>query len=325
MERVVYRVAASAVIVICAARGAQAAAAAGEGQGFNEQSSYARFDDFDRLNKVVVLAAFVDVENQTVTLRGLNFGKKVPTVFCETYRMKVLRSSETEVVVRFPEAVEDGTYLFTVARGNGDSERGEFYVTKLASGGGGETGTAGPAGPEGPAGPQGPVGPQGPAGPQGVAGAAGAPGEAGPAGAPGAVGPAGPQGLQGLQGATGAPGAPGLPGAQGPAGPAGPAGGLVGYEQVQVVNDPALTVAGNAAALSIIAWCPAGKVLVGGGYEPAPSATTNGAIWLTPIASGPVASTDGTQWGWSVTLRNLTSQSRSNVLLRVSALCAGQQ
>ena len=32
----------------------------------------------------MVPAAFVDVEKETVTLRGLYFGKKPPTVFCET-------------------------------------------------------------------------------------------------------------------------------------------------------------------------------------------------------------------------------------------------
>jgi hypothetical protein len=96
----------------------------------------------------------------------------------------------------------------------------------------------------------------------------------------------------------------------------------VGYEQVQVINDPPLTVAMNVTAPPVVAWCPAGKVLVGGGYEPA--TLTNSAIWLTPIASGPVLSTDGTLVGWSLTLRNLTGQSRSGVQVRVSALCAGQ-
>ena len=67
--------------------------------------------------------------------------------------MKVLRSSDTEVVVRFPKTVKDGTYLFTVARGNSDHERGEFHVAKVSAGsGGGETerGVEGPPGPAGP-------------------------------------------------------------------------------------------------------------------------------------------------------------------------------
>ncbi len=131
MKKVIYKFAASAAMVMCAARGAQAAVAAGEGQEPGAQASHNRFDDAERWKQTLVLSAFVNVEEETVTLRGLNFGKKVPTVFCETDRMRILRASETELVVRFPKAVEDGTYLFTVARGNLDFERGQFYVTKV--------------------------------------------------------------------------------------------------------------------------------------------------------------------------------------------------
>ncbi len=56
-----------------------------------------------------------------------------------------MRRSRSEVVVRFPKAVKDGTYLFTVARGNDDHERGTFYVTKVTAGATGE-GTAGAEG-----------------------------------------------------------------------------------------------------------------------------------------------------------------------------------
>ncbi len=213
MRRVVYKFAASAAMVMCAAGGAQASGEA-QNQELNAQASHSRFDDFDRWKQLVVLAAFVDAENETVTLRGLHFGKKTPTVFCETERMKVLKSSDTEVVVRFPKSVDDGSYLFTVARGNLDLERGEFYVAKVTSvagGGSAERGAPGPAGPEGPAGPQGAAGPQGPAG------SAGAAGPVGPAGAAGAAGPAGPAGaagpsdrrVHGTDGATGAPGCAG--------------------------------------------------------------------------------------------------------------------
>lgn len=335
MVRLNIKLAASAVMIICAANGAQAG---GGQQEVNAQSNHSRFDDFDRWKQVVVLSAFVNVEEETATLRGLHFGRKTPTVFCETEKMMVLRSSDTEIVVRFPKAVKDGTYLFTVARGNLDHERGEFHVAKVSTvSGGGETergaeGPPGPAGPVGPAGPEGPVGPQGPAGvagatgptgPAGADGPAGPTGPAGPAGATGPQGPAGAQGPAGPQGEAGAAGAPGLPGAQGPAGPAGPAGGLLGYEQVQVMNEPAFpTVNMNATAPSVIAWCPAGKVAVGGGFEPA--SPTNSAIWLTPIASGPVLSTLGDS-GWSVTLRNLMTNNRSNVQVRVTAICASQQ
>ena len=152
----------------------------------NAQSNHnSRFDDFDRWKQVVVLSAFVDVENETATLRGLYFGKKTPTVFCETEKMKVLRSSDTEIVVRFPKAVKDGTYLFTVARGNLNHERAEFHVAKVSTGSGGGETERGAEGPPGPAGPVGPAGPEGPVGPQGPAGVAGATGPAGPAGAQG--------------------------------------------------------------------------------------------------------------------------------------------
>jgi hypothetical protein len=82
-----------------------------------------------------------------------------------------------------------------------------------------------------------------------------------------------------------------------------------------------MTVSMNSNSASVVAWCPAGKVLVGGGYEPATS--TNNAVWLVPIQSGPVTATTG-EVGWSVTLRNNTTQSRSGVQIRVSALCANQ-
>jgi hypothetical protein len=92
---------------------------------------------------------------------------------------------------------------------------------------------------------------------------------------------------------------------------------------VPVVNEPVFTtVSMNTTAPSVIAWCPPGKVAVGGGFEPA--SPTNNAIWLTPIASGPVVSTQGDS-GWSVTLRNLMATSRSNVQVRVTAICASQQ
>jgi hypothetical protein len=86
-------------------------------------------------------------------------------------------------------------------------------------------------GPEGAQGPQGPMGPQGPAGP------------AGP------IGPAGPQGPQGPAGPAGA---------QGPAGPAGAS----GYEVVSVSVENGFFVTDEI----VIAQCPAGKKVLGGGH-----------------------------------------------------------
>jgi Collagen triple helix repeat (20 copies) len=326
MDRKAYKLAAAAAMIVSAATGVQAAPAAA--QEVNAQSNHYRFDDHERWKQLLVLSAFVDAENETVTLKGLFFGKKTPTVFCETTKMQVLKASDTELVVRFPRSVEDGTYLFTVARGNMEPERGEFYVTKVTGGGSGERsapgpeGPMGPAGPEGPAGPAGPAGPVGPVGPAGAAGAVGAEGPVGPAGpigpagATGAMGPAGPQGLPGPQGP---PGAPGLPGAQGPAGPQGPAGGLLGYEVLSQDTQVWTSVANNNVVAGFSA-CPNGKVPLGGGFEPATA--TNQAAMLTLVTSGP--SNNGTANGWAVSLRNNTGTSKSTVQFRVWVVCVGQ-
>ena len=103
MERLNFKFAASAVMIICAANGAQAG---GGQQEVNAQSNHSRFDDFDRWKQVVVLSAFVDVEEETATLRGLHFGKKTPTVFCETEKMKVLRCERHRNRRPFPEGGE---------------------------------------------------------------------------------------------------------------------------------------------------------------------------------------------------------------------------
>lgn len=100
-----------------------------------------------------------------------------------------------------------------------------------------EWGIVGPEGPVGPMGPQGPVGPQGPIGPEGPVGATGPQGPAGADGADGATGPAGPQGPAGT-------------------------GGISGYEIVyESVDNPVIQ---NDEIVR--AYCPAGKVVVGGGH-----------------------------------------------------------
>jgi hypothetical protein len=98
---------------------------------------------------------------------------------------------------------------------------------------------------QGPAGQQGPIGSVGPAGPVGPVGPAG---------------PIGPQGLQGEPGLQGEQGLQGLPGQQGIQGIQGPAG-ISGLEVVYV-NSGALTAAGH----EMVAECPAGKQVLGGGY-----------------------------------------------------------
>lgn len=104
-------------------------------------------------------------------------------------------------------------------------------------------------------------------------------------GAKGATGAAGAAGPAGATGATGPAGSTGATGATGPTGPTG-ATGLSGYERVQgaVVNTTPL--ASNTAT----ATCPAGKVVVGGGFtmgandafmtESYPSSTT---VWTVKV------------------------------------------
>jgi hypothetical protein len=74
------------------------------------------------------------------------------------------------------------------------------------------------------------------------------------------AGCSGPQGPQGAQGPKGDQGAPGPQGATGPTGPAGPAG-VSGYEIITNLG----TLPPNG-TVTVIANCPAGKRVTGGGY-----------------------------------------------------------
>jgi hypothetical protein len=133
--------------------------------------------------QVVILSAHVDRAQQRLTLKGLNFGHQAPMVYCETFPMTVLSWSANEVVISFPSAVPDGTYLFTVLRGPAANDRDVFNVSVHK-----------PVVVEGPPGPQGPAGPEGPKGDQGEQGLQGPQGETGPAGPAGPAGPMGPAG-----------------------------------------------------------------------------------------------------------------------------------
>jgi hypothetical protein len=97
----------------------------------------------------------------------------------------------------------------------------------------------------------------GPQGPQGGAGPQGAPG---PQGSPGLQGPPGPQGVAGPQGLLGPQGPPGPPGPQGSPGPIGPAG-VGGYE---IINTMGMLPTNG--TVSVVATCPSGKRVLGGGY-----------------------------------------------------------
>jgi hypothetical protein len=79
----------------------------------------------------------------------------------------------------------------------------------------------------------------------------GAKGDPGPQGPKGDPGPQGPKGDQGIQGE------PGPKGDTGPQGPAGEAGAIRGYEIVQATSEPGAGL--------VIAHCPPGKKVLGGG------------------------------------------------------------
>ena len=184
--------------------------------------------------QLVILSATANRANETLTIRGLNFGRHAPLVLCELHYMTVIGATESEVVVLLPAALPDGTYLLSVVRGWSTHERDVFHMAVQtptiitgpegpagpvgAPGPQGEPGVAGPPGPTGATGPVGPQGPAGPNGPQGSTGATGAQGDAGAQGAVGPQGEPGPQGAVGAQGAAGPQGETGPVGAQGPAG-----------------------------------------------------------------------------------------------------------
>src|SRR6185369_526067 len=114
---------------------------------------------------------------------------------------------------------------------------------------------------------------------QGPAGQQGAIGPVGPVGPVGPLGPIGPQGLQGEQGPQGLPGQPGLPGTQGPAG-------ISGLETVRAFDGNRFT-----ARLDVIAECPSGKKVLGGGYS-----TSGNNLIIEIVANAPLGDSQ-----WSVT------------------------
>ena len=302
--------------------------------------------------QLVVLSAAVNRPAETLTLKGQNFGSTAPAVYCESMPMTVISASDTQLVVMFPAAIPDGTYLVTVARGNGKPDVGVFYATAQTivtveghDGPTGVTGSRGEMGPQGPPGPAGPVGPAGPAGPAGVAGPTGDLGPVGPQGPGGATGPQGPKGdagAQGIQGAAGpaGPGGPaGNPGPQGPAGPQGASGaigpmgpggpigppgpmglpgpsGVSGYEYIVVPNTPF-----NANPAVVLAPqsanCSAGRMPLGGGFELVGSGQQ-----LTVLASEPFT---GSTSGWRVAVRNNTAMTLMSAQVRVYVTCAVMQ
>jgi len=287
--------------------------------------------------QLIVTSASVDRSSDTVTLRGSGFGNKRPTVFCELTQMAVLSATDEELLVAFPASVLDGTFLFTVARGNGTSERASFFVTtnrpQILQGQEGPAGPQGAAGPTGAQGPKGDKGDKGDTGAQGVQGTQGPQGERGavglqgpkgdtgaigPQGTEGPQGPQGPAGTQGSAGPQGAAGPTGPQGAQGSIGPIGPAGpqgapGISGYERIY--GDTGTLQMNVGVSSFVTAVCPAGKRVVGGGHELASSSSQQ----LSVTMSAPF---EGTVSGWRVNFRNSFTAGLSNVQVRVYAVCA---
>jgi hypothetical protein len=297
----------------------QAAAAAAAVLMIAASSAHAQSDSSKATKQVFITSATVDRAQDTVTLKGMNFmGRQRPLVYCEMTLMTVLSATDEEVVVSVPASYMEGTYLFTLIRGNGAMDRDAFYVTTnrpvIIEGKEGPMGPSGPAGPQGEKGEKGDkgdpgakgdTGPQGPKGDTGAAGATGATGPQGPAGAQGPQGPAGPQGPQGLQGPQGFIGPQGLPGVNG----------VSGWERV--IGDSGTFAMANNLGTFVVATCPAGKKVLGGGHE-----LLGGGIQVTVTMSAPYE--NGVS-GWRVSFRNGTGTGLNNVQVRAHAVCATVQ
>ena len=268
---------------------------------------------------LIVTSARVDRSHDTVTLKGVGFGVKQPFVWAELTQMTVLSATDEELVVSFPASALDGTFLFTVARGNSAHERATFYVTtsrpQVFEGKEGPAGPQGPAGAAGAPGPKGDTGETGAQGVQGLQGVQGDKGDPGPQGPQGVAGPQGPAGPQGAVGASGPQGPQGPAGLPGPAGSQGLPGsnGVSGYERV--VGDSGTLQIGAGVSSYVIAACPVGKRAVAGGHELA----SLGAHGLNVTMSAPY---ENGMSGWRVSFRNGTTTPMSNVQVKAHVTCA---
>lgn len=217
-------------------------------------------------------------------------------------------------------------------------EKGETGAT-------GATGATGPQGPQGDKGDQGIQGIQGPKGDQGIQGIQGIQGEQGPKGdqgIQGVKGDTGPQGIQGEKGETGAQGPQGIQGiqgekgetgAQGPQGiqgekgetgatgatgpirPQGPQGiqgvqgptGLSGW--VRVTGTEQVVAVGTSKTLMVA--CPAGKSVLGGGFENTDTKGTSNTV----LGSYPY-----NQSTWAVTI--FSPSNTTSFTIKPYAICA---
>ena len=163
---------------------------------------------------------------------------------------------------------------------------------------GGWTGPMSLVGPQGPTGDQGATGATGPQGAPGATGDVGPKGDAGIQGATGAsgpqgaTGPSGHSGSNGLQGSTGEPGGVGLQGATGPQGPTGASGprGATG-SGFSTANVTYYSHTGVSGDVDVEAYCPTGKIAIGGGYIVNGIVGAKTHIELDAAASLPVSNT----------------------------------
>jgi len=165
-------------------------------------------------------------------------------------------------------------------------------------------------GPEGPKGDKGDAGTAGPSGAMGTAGPAGPLGGIGPTGAPGKNGEQGAQGESGTQGNQGPKGDKGDAGPQGEQGPPGPAGPQGPSSRATIVSAFAVSANNPNDVKSANAVCPAGSVVISGGYiisgpssiNITVSATAQNGWLINAVETVPVA-TD-----WSVQALSLCAQ-----------------
>ena len=135
-------------------------------------------------SQLKVSAASYDAATEALSIHGVNFGTAGGVVTLNGFPLPVSSWSDNQVVALVSNATSPGSYLLTVASGQGTTQFDSFSVT-LTGGSGAGTGAKGEKGDKGDPGPQ---------------GAKGDPGATGATGATGPQGPMGPAGVLGLAG-----------------------------------------------------------------------------------------------------------------------------
>jgi hypothetical protein len=154
--------------MLCAA-GILASSSLAYADGKNDKN---KEDKSDSSRPLLIVSAHADLLNAQILILGTNLGGSSASVTLDGMPLTVESASASQIVAVLPASVAavPGSYLMTVARGNGEPQHDEFVLTVGA------------------------VGEKGPQGLKGETGAPGAPGGVGPAGAQGAKGDIGPIG-----------------------------------------------------------------------------------------------------------------------------------